>query len=482
MASSSKSSRTPPRTSSRRSSANARAPAAASSVDPLDDAEFAGLIAALAPFERAPWLAVGVSGGPDSLALCLLADRWARARGGEVLGLTVDHGLRPESAAEAAATGAWLRARGIAHEILPWRGPKPTSGIQAAARRARHDLLADRCRGGAILHLLLAHHQDDQIETVAFRERRGSGPDGLAGMPAIREVPGLRLLRPLLAVAKARLLATLERLGQPWLEDPSNRARRFARARLREEALDGLRLERLAAEQAGRRTALDLETACWLVQHARIDPAGFVLLSQPALRAAPAEVARRALTQALAAVGGGDYPPRSERLGRLLGELRSAVPAAGRTLAGCRIQGFGDRILICREAGAIHGSATLHPGRAVLWDGRFLALLSGDGAGIELRALGEAGLRELRAASPTGPVRRLPPPVRAALPCFWIGERPVGAPHLGLAIPEVAAGISINLRFCPAHPLAGPRFGAQPDMAGNDRAATPLLRNGETLC
>jgi tRNA(Ile)-lysidine synthase len=295
-------------------------------------------------------------------------------------------------------------------------------------------------------------------------------------------VAGLRLLRPLLAVPKARLLATLERLGQPWLEDPSNRARRFARARLREEALDRNRLGRLAAGHAGRRMALDLETARWLVRHARIDPAGFVLLSQPGLRAAPPEVARRALTRALATVGGGEYPPRSERLRRLLGELRSAVPATGRTLAGCRILSLRDRVLICREAGAIHGSAALHPGLAVLWDGRFLARLSGDAAGIELRALGQAGLRELRAASPTKPVRRLPPAVRAGLPSLWLRGRPVGVPHLGLAISEISARISINLRFCPAHPLAGPRFGAQPDMAGDDRAATPLLRNGETLC
>ena len=416
------------------------------------------------------------------MALCLLADRWARARGGEVLGLTVDHGLRPDAAAEAATTGAWLRARGIAHEILHWRGAKPISGIQAAARRARHDLLAERCRGGAILHLLLAHHRDDQIETVAFRERRGSGPDGLAGIPAIREVAGLRLLRPLLPVPKARLLTTLERLGQPWLEDPSNRAQRFARARLREETLDGDRLGRLAARHARRRAALDLETARWLVRHARIDPAGFVLLSQPAFCAAPPEVARRALTHSLAAVGGGEYPPRGERLRRLLDELQRSVPAVGRTLAGCRVLGLGNHLLVCREAGAIVDRAALRPGAALLWDGRFLARLSGDADGIELRALGQAGLRELRAGSPTAPLRHLPPAVRSGLPSLWLGDRPVGAPHLGLAIPEVVARISINLRFCPARPLAGPRFARSQAYRATSVPTTSLLRTGETLC
>jgi tRNA(Ile)-lysidine synthase len=437
---------------------------------------------ALEPFERAPRLAVAVSGGPDSLALCLFADRWARPRGGEVLGLTVDHGLRPESAAEAGITGDWLSARGIAHEILPWQGSKPISGIQAAARRERYRLLTNRCRAGAILHLLVAHHRDDQIETVAFRARRGSGPDGLAGMPAIREVPGLRLLRPLLAVPKARLLVTLERLGQPWLEDPSNRARRFARTRLREEALDRDRLERLAVEYAARRTALDLETARWLVRHARIDPAGFVCLSRPAFRAAPPEVTRRALTQALATIGGAGYPPRGERLQRLVEELGACAPLPGRTLAGCRILGLGDRALICREAGAIRERALLRPGAAVLWDGRFLACLLGDAPGIELRALGRAGLRHLPSTSPTGPARRLPPPARASLPALWLENRPVAVPHLGLATPEIAARTSINLGFCPIRPLAGPRFAFDRAYRATVEGTTSLLRIAETLC
>src|SRR5690349_18603269 len=87
---------------------------------PLEAPEFAALIGALAPFELAPRLAVGVSGGADSMALTLLAQAWAQARGGAVWALTVDHGLRPEAAAEARQVGAWLGARGIEHRILAW--------------------------------------------------------------------------------------------------------------------------------------------------------------------------------------------------------------------------------------------------------------------------------------------------------------------------------------------------------------------------
>src|SRR5690349_6102815 len=109
--------------------------------DPLTLDEFAALLAAIGEFESRPVVAVAVSGGPDSMALMLLADRWARQRGGVAWGLTVDHGLRPESAAEARTVGGWLAARVIPHEILVWTGTKPTSGIQEAARGARYRLL-----------------------------------------------------------------------------------------------------------------------------------------------------------------------------------------------------------------------------------------------------------------------------------------------------------------------------------------------------
>src|SRR5205823_2951019 len=151
-------------------------------------------------FEARPRLAVAVSGGPDSMALLLLADRWARQRGGEAWGLTVDHGLRPESAGEARIVAGWLAARGMAHEILVWSGDKPATGIQEAAREARYALLAGWCRAHGILHLLTAHHREDQAETYLIRRRAGSGVDGLAAMSAVRELPGCRIVRPLLSV------------------------------------------------------------------------------------------------------------------------------------------------------------------------------------------------------------------------------------------------------------------------------------------
>ena len=149
----------------------------------------------LGPFEQPPRLAAAVSGGPDSMSLAFLTDGWVRCRGGSLLALVVDHGLRPASADEAMLTARRLAAAAIEARILRWEGAKPATGIQAAARRARYGLLEGACRAQGILHLLLGHQREDQAETVAMRAASGSGSTGMAGMPAVSEASDLRRLR-----------------------------------------------------------------------------------------------------------------------------------------------------------------------------------------------------------------------------------------------------------------------------------------------
>jgi tRNA(Ile)-lysidine synthase len=417
-------------------------------------------MAPLGPFERAPQLAVAVSGGPDSLALCLLAERWARARDGGATALIVDHGLRPESGAEARAVAAWLARRDIGHHILAWQGPKPATGIQAAAREARYALLAGWCRDAGVLHLLLGHHRDDQAETVALRAARRSGPDGLAGMAPVREIPGLRLLRPLLPVPKERLVATLRALGQAWIEDPSNRAPRFARTQLRRSQPAPPHIDAWAYAEA--RADLDRRTAAWLAAVARIDPAGFVAWPRGALAYASPEFARRALQQALATIGGRAYPPRRVRLDRLLEALRATPDCPGRTLAGCRILAWGKDLLICREPAAVAPPLLLRPNAWQHWDQRFVMRwhTTGD-AGPQpiVRALGAEGWRECRRLAPERLVRGLPAAARAGLASVWQSERLLAVAGLGPVGPA-SGWPAITLRFRPQRPLAGAPFAA----------------------
>ena len=357
---------------------------------PLTPAELAARLAVFAPYEARPRLAVAVSGGADSLALALLAHGWARRQGGAVLALIVDHGLRAGSAAEAAQVAGWLAAHDIRSVLLAWTGAKPATGIQAAARAARYALLEEACRQRSLLHLLLAHHADDQAETVAMRAERGSGGIGLAGMAAVVERPGLRLLRPLLDLPKARLAATLRALGQPWLEDPSNRAERFHRGRLRlDHGFDGPARWRQGAVHASERAAVDAELAAFFARHARPHPLGQVALRLTGLEALPSASRALALRRSLQAVAGngyagGDVPP---------------IPSGGRaTCGGCVLEHRGGWLRLAREPARIADRRLLPPGGTHFWDGRFLVCFQAGPTPLELAPLGEAGRRRLAPA------------------------------------------------------------------------------------
>ena len=430
---------------------------------PLDPAGFAAAMDRFGPFEPAVRFAVGVSGGPDSLALCLLADGWARARGGAVLALTVDHGLRPDSGHEAARVAGWLAARGIAQETLRWDGVKPAAGLQAAARAARHRLLAERCRELGILHLALAHQAEDQAETLLLRLSRGSGPDGLAGMAVLRETEHVRLLRPLLGVPRARLEATCRAFGQDWIADPSNASPRFARARLRAvapilaaEGLDAAALGRTARRAGAARAALERATAGLAARHARLHPEGWAELDPAAL--AEGELSARLLAGLLAAVGGGAREPRREAVERLLADLGGALPASARTVAGCRLSSKGGRLLIVREEARVAEEMPLAPGGTAAWDGRFLVGLGGDApTPAAVGALGAAGLAALAEEGVrTGEV---PAAVCRTLPAFRREGQVVAVPHLSYVRRDWPA-LACLARWRPAEPVSGAWFNA----------------------
>jgi tRNA(Ile)-lysidine synthase len=304
-----------------------------------EEHEFAELMARFGPFEAQPLLAVAVSGGRDSLALALLAHDWAAARQGRVLALIVDHGLRPESGAEARTTLERLGRLGIAGEILSWTGPKPAAGLQRAARDARYRLLFAACRRHGILHLLVAHHAGDQAETVAMRAARRSGPDGLAGMAAVVEHRDARLLRPLLGMSRDRLTATLRDRAVAWVDDPSNDDRRFERVRVRQ---DGSVLAGAMTDPKAR-AARDRTLAAAAVDTLDFGPHGEVALDHARVARWDEEIAARLLGRVVQAVGGGDYPPRRDRLARAAARLsQDAIRGkSGKsqdfTLSGCRL-------------------------------------------------------------------------------------------------------------------------------------------------
>jgi tRNA(Ile)-lysidine synthase len=221
-----------------------------------------------ADWADAPALILAVSGGPDSVALLWLAARWRRAskRGPDLVAVTVDHGLRPEAAREARDVKRLAASLDLPHKTLRWTGDKPKAGLPAAAREARYRLLAKAARAHKATHILTAHTQDDQAETLLMRMARGSGLAGLAAMARQTGRDGVVLARPVLDVPKARLVATLRKAKIGFAEDPTNADPQFTRPRWRAlmpqlaaEGLDARNLARLAARLARANAAIEFE-------------------------------------------------------------------------------------------------------------------------------------------------------------------------------------------------------------------------------
>lgn len=387
-------------------------------------------MAPLGPFDGDRRVAVAVSGGADSLALALLLAGW-----GQPLALVVDHGLRPESAVEAAATLRRLVNLGIPARLLHAhlrRGP----ALAERARSARYALLAGACRDAGLADLALGHHARDQAETLLLRQASASGPDGLAAMAVVAYADAARLLRPVLAILPARLRATLRHAGVGWVEDPSNADLATPRARLRAgPVLDPLVAARLAAD-AGRhgaaRSSLEAGTAARLAT-VEIHPEGYAHVMLPLTPAA--------LSALIWTLSGAGYPPATRAIAQFEAGLHPA------TLHGVRIARagrLGPGWLIGREAAAMEPPVPA----GGKWDRRYrLAAAAPEGA--TLGALGNDAAK----------LRRLAP-----LPSFLVRTLPtlrrdgaiLAVPHL--RYPDAEACRSVPLLFCPARPAAPAPF------------------------
>jgi len=273
--------------------------------------------ALFAKLAHLPALLLAVSGGPDSTALLWLAARWQKSlkQKPKLVAVTIDHGLRPEAAREAASVKRLAKALGVEHRTVMWKGAKPAAGLPQAARQARYALLAEAAAKAGAAHILTAHTLDDQAETVLIRMSRGSGLTGLAAMAQVSRLPNgaghISLVRPLLDVPKARLVATLRAAKVGFADDPSNRDPRFTRARLRtlmpelaREGLDASRLSLLARRLKRADTAIetfaDRAMAAFADTAPESGPAAFPVQKFTRL---PAEIALRLIGRAIARLG-----------------------------------------------------------------------------------------------------------------------------------------------------------------------------------
>ena len=391
-------------------------------------------------------LFTALSGGPDSSALALLAEAYAARHGHPHTALIIDHGIRPDSAAEAIRVRERMRRRGIAAEILTVGATAPATGLQAWARAMRYDLLLERVHreGGC---LLLGHHAGDQAETVMMRLRRGSGLAGLAGMRSHVARAGVDVLRPLLGVDPAHLAACCREHGLATETDPSNGDRRFERVRVRGEladmARDGTaqpetfgRLARAAAVIDDRLLALlardGLLPAPALSGHINM-PCGVLTLPDP--------VRNRALAHIVRQIGAPEHVPSGRALARL-GDRLAAGQAA--TVGGAKFSPDEGGWLVTAEPGRRPPRLRLAAGsRAVfnhVWEIE-------SPVEATVRHLGEAGSGAGRDWAGTPGWCALPPLVRRALPVLETLDGSVIYPHLIGSGPDRAIRSSAAMRF-----------------------------------
>lgn len=387
----------------------------------------------------------------------LLADAWCKHKDkARPVALTVDHGLREGSAAEAARVAAWARQHGIPHETLIWKGAKPKANIQALAREERYRLIGQAMRARGLKVLLTGHTEEDQAETFLLRLARGSGLDGLSGMAPIASFPlaefaDLTIARPLLDHSHERLTVELTRLNQAWIDDPSNASERFARVQVRAAmpalARAGLTTKRIVAATGHlrrARDAVDASVATLIGEAADVALWGYAIVKPDRVIGAPREIALRTIARLVQAFGGAPFPPRFEQTERLLARLTKASPR-GCTLGGCRLSHRPDgTVLIAREEAALaqdNPAVTLAPGTTALWDRRFELTLSKPAGRYQVRSLGAAGLKAVGTGAHFPLVE--PHRIAAVTPALWRDGELLAAPLLGFSAP----GIALSARF-----------------------------------
>ncbi|MFN3518376.1 MAG: tRNA lysidine(34) synthetase TilS [Sphingomonas sp.] len=250
-------------------------------------------------------IGVAVSGGPDSMALLVLA---ALAFPDAVVAATVDHGLRPEAAEEARMVGREAATLRVPHDILAVSAPIEGASVQARAREGRYEALAAWAERRHAMAIATAHHADDQAETFLMRASRGSGVTGLAAIRPATTISGAAVVRPLLSWRRAALRATVRRAGLPFIDDPANHDLRHDRTRFRQlldrnEWLDPPALARTAAAVGEAERELAEIAALFWRGRAEIRDEGVTLNPQGLPRDTLRRLARRAIIVVRAAAG-----------------------------------------------------------------------------------------------------------------------------------------------------------------------------------
>lgn len=334
-----------------------------------------------APAANEALIGLAVSGGPDSLALMLLAHRWTETlQNPPIIHVySLDHGLRPEAKDEVAMVLEVADKLGLVARGLVWTGDKPASGLQEAARQARYQIIGDAMKADGASLLLTAHHRMDQAETVLMRLAHGSGLDGLKAMMPVSTVQGLRIFRPFLDLDPAALAAVVDESGLTAAQDPSNHDTDYERVRWRkllptlaEHGLDTATLSRFAARMGEADEALAQMAHAAFEELVRFDGFGAALIPAATFQLLSPAIGRRVLARVLNIVGGRQRPRALGQVERLYDQIIGRDLPRAATLLGAVVKLKGETLTLSREPGrALPEDRPLLPGSQIIWDERF---------------------------------------------------------------------------------------------------------------
>jgi len=402
---------------------------------------------------------VTVSGGSDSIALLILSTIWARKNNVDLSAITIDHGLRAEAAAETAFVAALCSKLEVPHVMLAWDGIKPTTGISAAARIARYQLIEQFADEIGAKSVLAGHQANDQAETIIMRSKRisdGGQIRGLSGMPSLSILPrGTFLHRPLLGVTRGRLKSYLREYDQSWIEDPTNEDLSYERVRIRSKTHDDHALlencARFASAMGRLRKSMVERSVEFLEVNLDVTNGPVYTLRRQNLTEIAPQLRELVLNICVSVAGGAQHFPNVKQLASKIDH----DVCSKKTLGGAVIEAKKDAIYFYRENRNIT-SLTVKPGEAMIWDNRFLIENFGKEYCIckPYSAVGvNAGL-----SKKTAEIKIKPRSALATSLCLKIGNNAHNLPHVegfskfkNISIKPVYQSIE---HFCPEYDFA----------------------------
>ena len=351
---------------------------------------------------------------------------------------------------------AFASEHGIEHHILTLENPPTSTNTQQHARELRYQMLSDFCQKQRILHLLTAHHADDNIETFIMRKKRSNNGEGLAGIPFIRYTNHLRLIRPLLNIGKRELVGWLTEKNIKWVEDPSNQSPSYERNRVRKE-LAAEPIDEASITQSIHRAAMQKSAAQdaqneLAIQSLRFFKEGYLELDIECWQQFEDAHINHLLAQICYSIGKAGPPPRYRELEHLAQQLRQADSKAA-CLAGLQFKRISiTKWRITREFAHVQPAIELQAGTIHHWDGRFEITCRKTfekETTYSLRALGEDGLNLLRNGGllTNSCHANLPRAALLTLPSIWRLDQPHYVPHIDIDTEENELFISIVPRW-----------------------------------